>query len=197
MVSPTSKKARATQQVMLVAARNVIGRTGVFSPEAIAETAGVSAATFYAHFGSKDQMLALALDQAMSEHNQRMWEALDIEVLLEEGLARVLTRLLTVVVEDSNEDGRLLRLAASRIVEANQVADVFWVRKDETLEMLTRFIRMGAAAGRIRRGPPEILARTVLVTIEGMQSPALAGPSQSAVLAESVRMLDATLGVAI
>jgi hypothetical protein len=105
--------------------------------------------------------------------------------------------LLTVVVEDSNEDGRLLRLAASRIVEANQVADVFWVRKDETLEMLTRFIRMGAAAGRIRRGPPEILARTVLVTIEGMQSPALAGPNQSAVLAESVRMLDATLGVAI
>jgi AcrR family transcriptional regulator len=197
VVIPTSKKARATQQVMLVAARRVMGRTGVLSPEAIAESAGVSPATFYAYFGTKDQMLALALDQAMSEHNQRMWEALAIESLLEQGLAQVLARLLKVAVGDSNEEGMLLRLAASRMVESDAVADVYWQRKDETLELLTKFIRLGVAAGRIRKGRPEILARTLLATIEGLQSPVLAGPDQNKVIAEAVRMLDALLGLSL
>ena len=60
---PSTRKARATYETIISSTREVLRSQGVLSPELIADHAGVSPATFYTYFSSKDAVLAAAFDE--------------------------------------------------------------------------------------------------------------------------------------
>lgn len=171
---PTTRKARATHDTLVAATRQVIRRTGVLSADEVAETARMSPATFYAYFASKDTALAAAFDLVLSEMEARVEEAANIERLLEEGLEETVRALVTTVVDGFRLDARIFRLAVGRLGESEMVRAVYRDRQQRAMDLLVRFVRLGAAAAKVRSEPDApTVARALLVTLQGLQNPLL------------------------
>jgi AcrR family transcriptional regulator len=186
---PATRKTKATFESLLVATRESIRRAGGLSPEAVAEAAGVSAATLYAYFGSKDALLAAAFDVALADINQATAAILSVERLLEEGLETTAHSVVRTVAKRFSHDARLVRLAIARLPEAPEIQQVYRRRQDEALQIVSRFIRLGGVAGQIRTGDEAVLARTVLVILQGLQNPLALQPGAGPVVEEIGEMV--------
>jgi hypothetical protein len=66
---------------------------------------------------------------------------------------------------------------------------VYRQRQRETVAELGRFIRLGAAAGKIRDDAPEAVAAALLVSIQGYQNPIVMSPESEPIVAELAGML--------
>ncbi len=171
---PTSRKARSTHDALVTATRDVIRRTGALIPAEVAETAQLSPATFYAYLSSKDTALAAAFDLSLGEMLQRVAEKANVEHLLEEGLETTVRAVVEETAGAFRLDARVFRLAVGRLGESELLRAVYRHRETEALQLLARFVRLGAAAGKIRGEPdPETVARALLVALQGLQNPLL------------------------
>ena len=191
--APATRKTRATHHRLVDAARDSVRRNGVLLPEVVAETAGVSPATLYSYFGSKDALLASAFDVALGEIGDEVARILSIEKLLDDGLESVSRRLVRTVVKHFNRDARVVRLAIARLPESPEVVEVYKRRSDEQLAMIGRFVRLGIAAGRLRTGDVSVLARAVMVQLQGLQNPLVLSPGAGPVVDEICRVVLALL----
>lgn len=190
---PATRKTRATYHRLVDAARDSVRRNGVLLPEVVAETAGVSPATLYTYFGSKDALLASAFDVALGEIGEEVARILSIEKLLDDGLESVSRRLVRTVVKHFTRDARVVRLAIARLPESPEMVEVYKRRSDEQLAMIGRFVRLGIAAGRLRTGDVSVLARAVMVQLQGLQNPLVLSPGAGPVVDEICRVVLALL----
>lgn len=142
-----------------------------WSPEQVAEVAGLSPATFYVYFASKDQALAAAFDEALGQLEASVFEVLEIETLLELGLGEVLSRAAELAAEGFRRDSRLVRLALARIPDSPEVRNVYRERQRRFLARLERFLGLGQAAGKVRDGDLDLLASATLVLLQAFQNP--------------------------
>jgi len=186
---PVTRKTRATYDNLVSAARESVRRTGVLSPESVADMAGFSSATLYSYFGSKDSLLAAAFDAALADIAETVEPILAMERLLEQGWESTSRLLVRAVVRGFSHDGRLVRLALTRLGESEEMAAVYSRRNDEEIELFTRFIRLGAAASHLRDGEPVVLARTVVLMLQALQNPLALGPGSGPVIDEVSRAL--------
>jgi AcrR family transcriptional regulator len=186
---PSSRKRRQTYDSLVEAARLVMGRTGSLSPEAIAEAARVSPATFYTYFDSKDAMLAAAFDSSLDEMYELVSGSLAIETVLDLGLPIATNTLTREVVSGFSHDARLFRLAIARVPESEELREVYHRQQSRMLELLTRFVRLGIKAGKVRSADPEVLARAMLITLFGFQHPMIQHASAGPVVSELAAML--------
>jgi len=186
---PTSRKARTTYQTLIEATREVLREHGALSPELISETAAVSPATFYTYFSSKDEALAAAFDQSLGEMHRTISETLAIEPLLEMGLEKVISNVIRTIVRGFAHDARLFRLAISRLPDSSLIRDVYREHEVEIVEFLERFIRLGISAGKLATPDPATAAKTILVTLEGLQNPLLQKPGSNGVTDQISRMV--------
>lgn len=186
---PTTRKTRATYGNLVLAARESVRRSGVLSPEAVAEVAGFSPATLYSYFGSKDSLLAAAFDAALADIAKSVEPVLGMERLLEQGWESTSRLLVRTVVRGFSHDGRLVRLALTRLAESAEVLAVFDRRNDEEIELFSRFVRLGASAAQLRDGDPLVLARTVVLMLQSLQNPLALGPGSGPVIEEVSRAL--------
>ena len=189
---PATRKARATYDSIVEATRSELRRR-TLSPEAIAERARVSPATFYTYFSSKDEVLAVALHAALSERFERLHAVLSIENLLDEGLAAVAERVVEVTVGSYRKDAGTIQLAVIRSEESKAIDGVLnhWLMT--TLEDLRRFIRLGQRAGQLRDGDVDRMATAMLISIQGYKSPLVLESSDDALVCELSSMLTALL----
>jgi AcrR family transcriptional regulator len=190
---PATRKTRATYHRLVDAARDSVRRNGVLLPEVVAEAAGVSPATLYTYFGSKDALLACAFDVALGEIGEEVARILSIEKLLDDGLESVSRRLVRTVVKHFTRDARVVRLAIARLPESPEMVEVYKRRSDEQLAMIGRFVRLGIAAGRLRTGDVSVLARAVMVQLQGLQNPLVLSPGAGPVVDEICRVVLALL----
>ncbi|HEX5722367.1 MAG TPA: TetR/AcrR family transcriptional regulator [Acidimicrobiia bacterium] len=186
---PVTRKTRATYGDLVTAARESVRRSGILSPEAVAEMAGFSPATLYSYFGSKDSLLAAAFDAALADIAMAVEPILGMERLLERGWEPTARALVRVVVRGFSHDGKLVRLALSRLGESEEVLTVYRRRNQEEIDLLTRFIRLGTAAGQLRQGEPSVLARTAVLMLQALQNPLALGPGSGPVIDEVSRAL--------
>src|SRR5499426_1133141 len=77
MVKPTSRKAETRERIVRAAARAIRkrGYEGVAVAE-VMKDAGLTHGGFYAHFESRDALLAAAAEQAGAESNERLSRAI-------------------------------------------------------------------------------------------------------------------------
>jgi AcrR family transcriptional regulator len=174
---------------LIDAARDSVRRNGVLLPEAVAETAGVSPATLYTYFGSKDALLAAAFNAALGEIGDEISRILSIEKLLEDGLETVTRRLVRTVVKHFIQDARVVRLAIARLPDSTEAVEVYKRRGDEQIAIIGRFVRLGIAAGKLRDGDVSVLSRAMMVQLQGLQNPIVLHSGSAPVVDEISRML--------
>lgn len=181
---PATRKTRATHAGLIAATRDVARRTGTVAPELVADAAGVSPATLYSYFGSKDVLLAAAFDAALDDINQSTTSILTMERLLENGWESTARALVRSVVRRFSHDARLVRLAVARLPDAEEVRHVYRKRQDEAQTIIQRFIRLGSSAGKLHAGDDEVLAKATLVLLQGLQNPLVLQPGSGPVVDE-------------
>lgn len=181
---PATRKTRATHATLIAATREVVRRFGAVAPEQIAEAAGVSPATLYSYFGSKDAILAAGFDAALEDINETTASILSVEKLLESGWENTARALVRSVVRRFSHDARLVRLAVARLPDSDEVRQVYRRQQEESLSIIRRFIHLGASAGKLRPDDDDVLAKTLLVTLQGLQNPVVLQTSSGPVVEE-------------
>ncbi len=183
-IAPSTRKTRATHAGLISATREVVRRTGTVASEQVAEAAGLSSATLYSYFGSKDLLLAAAFDAALDDINQSTASILSVERLLENGWDNTARALVRSVVRRFTHDARLVRLAVARLPDSPEVRLVYRKRQEEAQATIQRFIRLGTAAGKLIDGEDDVLAKTLLVLLQGLQNPIVLQPGAGPVVDE-------------
>jgi len=186
---PHSRKAKATYGSLVDAARDSVKRAGILLPEAVAEAAGVSPATLYTYFSSKDALLAAAFDAAQGELGETLIAVLNIERLLEEGLESVSRRLVRAVIRRLSQDARVFRLALARLPESPELTEAYRRRDDEQLATIGRFIKLGQAANKVRDGNGSALSRALVVQLHALADPMVLNSAAGPVVEEIGRVV--------
>lgn len=186
---PTSRKARSTYDRLLESSHAVLQATGTISPEAVTDHADVSTATFYTYFESKDHAIAATFALSLDRLTTRLADQLTIERLLDEDLETVVRGAVRIVADSFRSDARVYRLALSRLSESEMMRSVYAASEREILAFLSTFVRRGIAAHRIRDEDPRLLAKVMLVTLQGLQNPTLIRSTDGALEAELASML--------
>lgn len=172
---PAGRKALATYRALVGATRETIAATGGFAAEQVAERAGMSPATFYSYFPSKEEALAAALDDVLTDLVDRTLAEFSVERLLEDGLRPVLERAVAASLDVFTSGALVLRLALARLPESRTIRHVYRDHQQHATEALRRFVRLGVAAGRLRVADQESATVTLLVALQGLNNPLLLG----------------------
>lgn len=187
---PTGRKAQRTWRTLVEQTRAVATATGSFNAEQVAERAGMSPATFYAYFPTKDEALAGALDAVLSELVDRTLLDVDLEHLVEDGLRPMIERAVTTTLEVFTESAVVMRLALARLPESRTIRDVYRHHQRTAKDALVRFVRLGINAGRLSTADPESATLALLVGLQGLNNPLLlARRSDDPVVQQVVDML--------
>ncbi len=171
--APSTARSRRTRAQLAEATHQQLSSSGSLDPDAIAAGAGVSTATFYAHFASHDDAIAAALDIALTAIVGEVEQRLHIEALIEDGLDEVLRSLVRAMHNVFQNESLVLRVAQARVSSHRASREVYRSHEARSVEHLTRQIELGQKAGILREGPPEKRATSVLVLLQGLHNPLL------------------------
>jgi AcrR family transcriptional regulator len=172
---PAGRKAQRTHRALTRATHAVIAETGGFNADLVAERAGVAPATFYAYFPSKDEALAAAIDDVLTELIERTLEACSIEQLLDAGLRATIESAVDAVLDVFTSSALVMRLALARVPESRTIRHVYRDHQQEVTAGLRRFVELGIAAGRIADLDVATATATLLVVLQGLNNPLLLG----------------------
>lgn len=192
---PAGTKARRTHDALLGAVERLLGRGGypAATTTAVAAEAGVSAGTFYRYFDDREDALAALFDRRLGELLEAVAAVLTADALLDDGLAAVLRRALDVTVGEYRDHAPTFRAALTQLPSSPAIREVYWRRYAETEAVLVTFLRRAQAAGSVRDADPAVLAATLLVVVQGANTPVLLARPRSrrtrAVLDELHRLL--------
>ena len=112
--TPATERSRRTRSDLAGATHEQLARHGILNVDAIAEAAGVSAATFYAHFATHDDAIAAALDISLTAVVGVAERLFHIEALIENGLSAVLDQLVSEMHDVFRTESLVMRAAMTR-----------------------------------------------------------------------------------
>ncbi|MCP4962374.1 MAG: TetR/AcrR family transcriptional regulator [Actinomycetia bacterium] len=191
---PASPRAQRTRTELSRAVHGQLASTGVLDVAAATEAAGVSQATFYSHFGTHDDALAAALDIGLTNVISTTENLIQVEILLDRGLADVVSQLVDDLVAAFRVESLVLRSALARLPQSRELRDVYRSHQATSREHLERHLGLAQKAGLVRRTDPAQLATTLVVLTQGLNNPLLLDEAPSAaVLTDLKRAILATL----
>lgn len=164
-----------TGRRLVGATREEIAATGSFTAERVATRAGLSPATFYDYFPTKDAALAAAFASVLDDLVVFVDGAFGVERLLEEGLERWCGQIVREAAGFFGRHTLVFRSALARMPESKALRDTFREHERVVFDRYRRFLELGRRAGRIRGGDHEALARTLLVLTQGLNNPLVLG----------------------
>ena len=151
---------------ILDVAVSVFGERGFggSTTKAIAAAAGISEATIFRHFPSKDALYMAALEQRTGVGSAQLVAVLEgyEERQDDEGLLRTLIRSICIGYE---RDRNLHRMLLYGWLEQGRAANTrMWerMRRYPLIEYLERYVARRQAAGAFRPGPPELVCGMLL-----------------------------------
>lgn len=193
--TPATARSRRTRAELAKAAHDQIASDGTLNGEAIAAAAGVSIATFYAHFETHDDAIAAALDTSLTDVVGVVERVFHIESLIENGLEQVLGLLIPAMHDVFQRESLVLRAAQSRLMAHQSTRQIYRGHEDRSIEHLTRHIDLGQKAALLRAGPPQKRAITMLVLLQGLHNPVLTKKRLDPMVADDLqRVLHALVG---
>ncbi len=172
-------RSRRTREALVDAVLAELRDSGSFTAGPVAARAGCSAATFYAHFPTKDDALAEAFGAVLDELVDRSASRFAVGPGIVHPLTgtRGPTRFWLDVVDDLVEffgrEHLVFRSALARLPEHRPLRQSYRRAERHMLEVLRRFVVAGQADGVVPCGDPDQLATTLLVVAQGCNNPRL------------------------
>lgn len=169
-------RAARTRAALVGATLARLRSDGSFTAEQVAVDAGVSVATIYNRFPEgRDSLLAAAFDRSLERVVTASAGPLNVEHLLDHGLAACLEAMVEALVDAFHDEALVLRAALACLPESRPIRDAYRRREAEARTANRRFVELGQAAGKIVSGEPDQLADFLLVIGQGINNPALLG----------------------
>jgi AcrR family transcriptional regulator len=174
-----NRKAQRTLARLVQCTGQEIAESGSFSAERVAARAGTSVATFYSHLPTKDVALTAAFEAALDDLVSVVDARLTVEALLGSGLETLANDFVDATLAFFAERSLVFRCALARIPEHRPLRETYRAHQAEAFSRYARFVELGQAAGKIRAGDPEALARAFLVLSQGLNNPLALGLAPS------------------
>lgn len=166
-----SGKLGRTRHMLVAAIRAEVAVSGNFTAELIAQRAGISPATFYNHFATKDEALMAAYVDLMHELETLVASHCHIERLLDIGVQQLVSDWLLDAAVFFCGNAALFRLAQAALERSKPMRDLFRQHEQRILHIYQRLIELGQTAQVIRAGDVVAMAQVVVVISEGWYHP--------------------------
>lgn len=183
---PTSRRARSTQtaaaprctrgrpkdlgkrQAILDAATEIFLARGFAgaSMDAVAEAAGVSKVTVYAHFADKDDLFSAMIRARCEAYNRPERFAVYGDLAPRAALVEMGRSFLALLLDP--EVLRLYRVISAEAASRPKVAELFYAAGPErAIELFTDYFRRAIARGHFAKADPEAIADDFLALLKG------------------------------
>jgi len=171
-------RSRRTRVALVAAVRAELRATATFTAEAVAERAGCSPATFYSHFGTKDDALTAAFDQTLTELVDMSTDALTTEAFVAHGVDATLETFVADQAQFFRRESLVFRTALSRLSHHRPLRDAYRDAERRTLTHLVTVFERLAEAGLVPPTEPAARAEAFMIASQGINNPrALAPPA--------------------
>ena len=163
---PVAGKIERTRLKLVNAVRDEVKSSGDFNAEQVARRAGISPATFYNHFATKDQALIAAYENMMDNLVDLVANRCRIEKLLDQGMHDFMAEWVLSTTGFFSENASLFRLAQAAFGRSKDMRTLFREHEAAVIEHHRRFIELGQAARAIRQGNQLSMAQMLTVFSE-------------------------------
>lgn len=162
-----------TRTALLDAMQRLLERDGLAActSTAVAAQAGLSAGSFYTYFEDRNAALAALFEDRLDQIVDAVGQALTSDRLLDEGLEATVDAAVGATIEQYRRHASVLRAALAAVQTNQRIRAVYWDRHAASVAQVQRFLKRGAAAGMVRPDGHRALAHTVLLMLQGLNTP--------------------------
>ncbi|MEM8706740.1 MAG: TetR/AcrR family transcriptional regulator [Actinomycetota bacterium] len=186
-------RSRRTRVALVAGVRAELRASGGFTAETVAERAGCSAATFYSHFGNKDDALAAGFAQTLDDLVDGLTDRLTGDALVAD-LAGTVERFVDWQADFFRVESLVFRTAISRLPDHRPLRATFRDAERRAVAHLTEALATAQRHGVVRPDTAaDDLAEAFLVAGQGINNPRALRPAAAAVRAALARSISAML----
>ncbi|MEZ5343665.1 MAG: TetR/AcrR family transcriptional regulator [Acidimicrobiales bacterium] len=160
-------RSRRTRTALVEAVTNELRAAGAFDADGVASRADCSPATFYSHFGTKDEALTAAFRLVLDSLLDLSASLLTLDRIETLGLDKTLITMVDRQADFFRHETLVFRAALAQLPTNRGLRDAYRSAETVDVERLSTLIETGQARGLIRLGPPDVLANAVLVLAQG------------------------------
>jgi AcrR family transcriptional regulator len=171
----SAARTERTRGRLVRATRDELAGSGSFTAERVVARAGLSPATFYVYFPTKDDALVAAFASVLDDLVGFVDAAFTIERLLDEGLDALCASVVREGAAFFARQALVFRTALARLSESRALRTTWREHERAVFARYRRFLELGQQAGRIRAGELDPLAQALLVLTQGLNNPLLLG----------------------
>lgn len=184
-------RSRRTRAALVSGVRAELAASGTFTAGAVASRARCSAATFYSHFGSKDDALTAAFEQVLGELVELSIRCLDLDRLETGDLDVTIAHFVDEHARFFRRESLVFRMALSRLPHHRPIRVAYRDAERRTVDHLESVFGGLIDAGRIAPARPGDLAVAFMVASQGINNPRALAPSAATVRSSLARGLSA------
>ncbi|MEO0494746.1 MAG: TetR/AcrR family transcriptional regulator [Actinomycetota bacterium] len=186
-------RSRRTRAALVAAVRAELRRSGGFTAETVAERAGCSGATFYSHFGTKDDALTAAFALTLDDLVGGLVERLTVDSLTDD-VAGTVAGFVEWQADFFRVESLVFRTALSRLPSHRPLRHSFRDADRRAVDHLTTVLTAGRDRGVVRHDiDPTDLAEAFLVAGQGVNNPRALRPAAAPVRAALAGSISAML----
>lgn len=155
---------------LVAGVRAELQSSGTFTAETVAVRAGCSSATFYSHFGNKNDALAAGFTQTLDDLVDGIGERLTVEAMTAD-LDATLHAFVEWQADFFRVESLVFRTALSQLSSHRPLRHAYRRAEERTLEMLTARFAELAAAGTIPATDPARVSEAFMIGSQGTNNP--------------------------
>ena len=163
-------RSRRTRVALVAGVRAELRSSGTFTAETVAVRAGCSSATFYSHFGNKNDALAAGFTQTLDDLVDGIGERLTVEALTAD-LDGTVHGFVEWQADFFRVESLVFRTALSQLPTHRPLRHAYRRAEERTLELLTERFSALAGAGAITIDEPRRIAEAFMVASQGLNNP--------------------------
>ncbi len=182
-------RSRRTRAELIAAVRSDLRSSGHFTADTVAAGAGCSPATFYSHFGTKDDALTAAFEETLDELVDGSIDRLDVDGFTNVGLRATIAGFVEWQAQFFRVESLVFRTALSRLPEHQPLRAAYRRAEEIMLTHLDLAITTLQRSCHIRAGTPTGLAEAFMIASQGINNPRALRPEateQRAALARGI-----------
>ncbi len=168
----------------MAAVRDDLRSGGSFTADTVAARAGCSPATFYSHFGTKDDALTAAFEQTLADLVDGSTRQLTVERFEREGVTPTVLAFVEWQATFFRLESLVFRTALSRLPDHQPLRAAYRSAEQHTLDHLSAVFAELQQAGSVNRADESAaLAEAFMIASQGINNPRALRPAATPVRA--------------